>query len=285
MKVTASKSKRPVRVKLQQAQSKYTLLTEKDDPKLPGVIVFSGSRGSGKTYACVMMVRHFEQRGYVTRTFLLCPTRASNDVYSNLRTLHDRDVCDDEDEFQAFLDNVLRQIQSDWRSYEEHKVYASIYRKYQSDPESLSLKEMMVLEHQMFNPPRGCLRPSHVLIVDDAQGTEVFSNKRKDLLNHMVIKHRHIPLTLCLLAQSWVGIPRVIRLNTTQFAVYKTGDKLQLKQIYNSFANTISYPHFEHLYRAAVSEPNGFLFIDTDPKKEHQRFRSGFNQYLNVKEK
>ena len=44
-------------------------------------------------------------------------------------------------------------------------------------------------------------------------------------------------------------MPRVIRLNTTQFAVIKTGDKNQLKQIYNTFANTIEFDKFERMYK------------------------------------
>ena len=100
------------------------------------------------------------------------------------------------------------------------------------------------------------------------------------MLNQVVIKHRHIPLTIALLAQSWVGIPRLIRLNTTQFAVYKTGDKTQLKQIYDTFGTTIDFEQFESMYKEAVEEPHGFLFIDTVPKKEYMRFRSGFNHYL-----
>ena len=75
---------------------------------------------------------------------------------------------------------------------------------------------------------------------------------------------RHILITICLVAQSWTGIPRVIRLNTTHHAGYKTGDKTQLKQIYDMFANTIDDDKFE--------KKHGFLFIDTIPKKEDRRF-------------
>ena len=35
---------------LTQSSCKYDIDTHKDDPKLPGVFVFCGSRGSGKTY-------------------------------------------------------------------------------------------------------------------------------------------------------------------------------------------------------------------------------------------
>ena len=62
--------------------------------------------------------------------------------------------------------------------------------------------------------------------------------------------------------------------------MYKTGDKTQLKQIYDTFANTIEFEEFEKIYREAIEAPHGFLFIDTVPKKESQRFRSGFNHYL-----
>ena len=117
-------------------------------------------------------------------------------------------------------------------------------------------------------------------MIDDAQGTDMYSHSKKDTLTHMIIKHRHIPITVALLAQSWMGIPRTIWLNTTQFAIFKTGDKTQLKQIYDTFTNTISYEEFELTYKEAVAQPHGFLFIDTIPKKEYKRVRSSFNEFL-----
>ena len=96
--------------------------------------------------------------------------------------------------------------------------------------------------------------------MDDAQGTDLYTNARRDLLTHIVITHRHIPINITPLAQSWTGIPRVIRLNTTQFAVFKTGDKNQLKQIYDTFANAIEFDKFERIYKEAVSKSHGFLF-------------------------
>ena len=50
----------------------------------------TGSRGSGKTYACVAMCSHFEKKHYITRTFLICPTKASNDIFQNLKTLDEK---------------------------------------------------------------------------------------------------------------------------------------------------------------------------------------------------
>ena len=80
-----------VHVKLVEKPNEFVIKTDPHDIVLPAVIVFSGSRGSGKTYSCIKLMKHFETKRYVSRTFLLCPTRRSNDLYSNLKTLSDKD--------------------------------------------------------------------------------------------------------------------------------------------------------------------------------------------------
>ena len=54
-----------VAVKLKQKESELCIKTAKNDITLPAVIVFSGSRGSGKSYACIMLMKHFENKGYM----------------------------------------------------------------------------------------------------------------------------------------------------------------------------------------------------------------------------
>jgi hypothetical protein len=273
-------TKGKIDVKLKEKASKFAINTLKDDITLPAVIVFSGCRGSGKTYACISLVRHFEKKKYITRTFLLCPTRHSNDLYSNLKTLKDNDSYEDENTFSVALHHIMAAVQKDWKEYDDAIAYAKVYMKAQQHAFQLTLQEEAIMEHHQGEPPELVRKPAHMLVVDDAQATGLYNNARQDLLTHMVIKHRHIPISICMLAQSWMGIPRPIRLNTTQFAVYKTGDKTQLKQIYDTFANTVTFEHFEKMYQEAVNQPHGFLFIDTVPKKEYKRFRSGFNRYL-----
>ena len=91
MRVKEMHPKKQVKFKLKNVQSKYKINTAPTDPKLPALFVFCGSRGSGKTYACVAMCSHFEKKKYITRTFLICPTKASNDIFKNLKTLDDED--------------------------------------------------------------------------------------------------------------------------------------------------------------------------------------------------
>ena len=138
-------------------------------------------------------------------------------------------------------------MKRDWYEYEQEEEYRKIFFKAHRNHLSLDLKEQTTLEFRQGEPPKIVPKPSHLLIIDDAQGTGLYSNVRRDFLSHIIIKHRHIPITVTLLAQSWTGIPRVIRLNTTQFAVFKTGDKTQLKQMYDTFANNVEFDKFERM--------------------------------------
>ena len=65
-RVTKKRTHQEINVKLSQSESKYAIQTDKDDISLPAVIVFSGSRGSGKTYSCIQLMRHFEKKRYIT---------------------------------------------------------------------------------------------------------------------------------------------------------------------------------------------------------------------------
>ena len=65
MRLKKIKRKKGVQLNLNQSTSKYVIETAANDPKLPALFVFCGSRGSGKTYACVAMVKHFEKMKYI----------------------------------------------------------------------------------------------------------------------------------------------------------------------------------------------------------------------------
>ena len=286
MRIKRIKQKKRVRFDLKAGDSKFVINTEPEDPKLPGLFVFCGSRGSGKTYACVAMVAHFERMGYITRTFLICPTKQSNDIFNNLKTLDQtKDVCDKPECNKTALANIMNEVKKDWAKYEDDKLYMKTYKKYSKKPGLfVPVDAEKILASRDFSTPVQPKKPAHMVIADDLQGTNMYSNARNDLMAHVAIKSRHIPISVAYLVQSWNGLPRVIRLNATQFMVYKTGDKKQLKQIYEHFGTTLDEPTFNRLYTYAVAQPHGFLYIDTEPKKESMRFRSGFNEFLDPTE-
>ena len=286
MRIKKVKNHRKVNLELKSAKSKYVIETEKDDPKLPGLFVFCGSRGSGKTYSCVAMCKHFEKCKYITRTFLICPTKQANDIFSkNLKTLNDqRDVCDKAEKAMMSLEYVMSEIKSDWTKYEADKKYSEAYWKYGRNRGPIPLEYDKLLESRNYEFPMPAKKPSHMLICDDLQGTSMYTNARENLISHIAIKSRHVPITICYLVQSWTGLPRVIRLNATQFIIFKTGDKKQLHQIYEHFGTFVDEETFNRVYTTAITPQHGFLYIDTEPKEEYMRFRSGFNHFIDLGE-
>ena len=79
-----------------------------------------------------------------------------------------------------------------------------------------------------------------------------------------------------------MGVPRTIRLNATQYLIFKTSDVMQLDQIYSAFANTVSRESFDAVYHEATRDAHGFLYIDVVPKEPWMQFRKGFNDFLVV---
>ena len=94
--------------------------------------------------------------------------------------------------------------------------------------------ENYILESRNFEIPPPLKKPSHMVIVDDCQGPEMYTMAWRDLMNHVTIKHRHFPITICYLMQSGMGFPRTVRLNATHFIIYRTGNLKQIKQIYEN---------------------------------------------------
>jgi hypothetical protein len=281
-KINTSKKVNP---SLKNTESKYVTPTAKDDPVLPGLFVFQGMRGSGKTYAAVMMCRHFETKGYINRTFLLCPTAGDKDqkdtIYANLRTLKQNDVCTNITNFELALQQVEQRIKEDWAKYEEYQKHKKAWDKH-VEKKPLSVEEVSILEQYHYFEPSHEVKPKrHMLILDDCQGSNVYTTARHGMLNHLAIKHRHIPVTICFLVQSWVGCPRTIRLNATQYCIFRTSDKTQLDQIYSAFANNVPREVFDEVYEeATTTTKHGFLYIDVVPKEPYMRFRLGFDTYL-----
>ena len=53
--------------------------------------------------------------------------------------------------------------------------------------------------------------------------------------------------------------------------------------INDNFATFVTEAEFLEVYQHATSQPYGFLYLDTDPKEPHMRFRNGFNEFFDLK--
>lgn len=284
MRVSKRKARLPIHQCLKSCRSPYEIETDDDFVRMPVAACFVGSKGSGKTYSAIEWIKEMEQRGYVNRVFLLSPTVESNSMYTNLTTLNmEEDVCDDADLFQQALDHVLEKINAAREERENEIRYAELYEKYADGGEAcLDVVELQTLKFQDYRLPDIPEEIRPLLLCDDVQGTSAFTNKRRDRMQHIAIKHRHLGLNLVCLVQTLQGMPRVQRLNTNVYCLFKTSDLKQLDEIASLFGAYISKERFMRLFKYATRDPFSFFMVDLNPKTPEHRFRKGFNELLSV---
>ena len=82
------------------------------------------------------------------RTFLLCPTRQSNDLYSNLKLLSDKDCCKRgrEHVLQA-IEHIVKHVKDDWNTYKMEQWPTQLYHKWLHCPHTLTLQEESLLDY------------------------------------------------------------------------------------------------------------------------------------------
>jgi hypothetical protein len=169
MRLKRTKASTSVSNKLKNIHSIHLIPTPDDFIKIPFTACFQGSRGSGKTVACVQWVKALEDRGFINRTYLISPTAETNRVFTNLRTLDRSDICSDARKFQQGLSDVVASVKKDHQKYQELVKYESLYDKYLQQ-QDLTLQEQAVLEKYQYCKMEVPPKPSELLIADDVQG-------------------------------------------------------------------------------------------------------------------
>lgn len=253
-----------------------------------------GSRGSGKTYSTIQMIRHWEMNKimrdgveYKLRTILVSPTIQANEIYQSLESLDmTKDAHDDYSD--TLLLSIIDDIKAEKKEYEKYLLYKIYYQKfiktpenrldklYDENPEIFHLLEEYDYIHWKdfkHEPPKLV-----IIILDDLLGSDAFTKKTKSVLTNAMIKNRHMGINFCLLLQSIRSCPKNIRLNCSvfQLAAFKN-KKVILEDIYEEVSNVIGIDQFEELYDHATAKPYGSLIIDTTNGK---RFLSNLDSEL-----
>jgi hypothetical protein len=251
------------------------------NPDLP-ILYFNmlsiGSKGTGKSYNLVKLLKAYEESKiidkdgteYEMRIILVCPTAHSgaNEVYKVLKNLDlEKDVHLEysNDLLQAILDDV----ETDKNMYVEFLEYKKAYEKFITFKrlDKLAVEELVLLEQNEFKEARevyGDIKPKvNFLIFDDLIGTgDAFGNKKKSLVNNLVIKHRHLGINLIFTTQYLKAIPPIVRSNCDIFVLFKNAStKVLIDKVYPEFGGYIKQDVFEELYEYATDEKNSSLII------------------------
>jgi len=259
-----------------------------------------GSRGSGKTYTVVQMIKHYEKHKimkdgveYKLRTHLISPTIQANEIYQSLESLDmKKDAHDDYSD--TLLLSIIDDIKAEKKEYEKYLIYKIYYQKfiktpenrldklYDENPEIFHLLE----EYDYIHPKDFKHEPPkvNIVILDDLLGSDAFTKKTKSVLTNAMIKNRHMGICFAVLVQSIRAVPKNIRLNCSvfQLAAFKN-KKVILEDIYEEVSNVVDIQTFEKFYDHCCAKPYGSLIIDTTGNKK--RFLSNLDSELFIDNK
>jgi hypothetical protein len=273
--------------------------TNKDLPPLFFTSLFLGSKGSGKTYSLVKLLKFYEGSDIVDeegnkrlmRIILFCPTADSiaNPIYKTLKNLSDEDI------YTHYTDDVLtkklEEINDEYEKIKSYNDYVKTYHKYIKDYSKLTDDDLEILHQYNFKKPSELEKPPfkhpriNFIIFDDLIGDAMAFKKNKgNVLNRLVITHRHLQCNLLFTTQYLGAIPPIIRSNTDIFVIFKfASKKIILERIYPELSALVKEEEFLELYEHAIKESNSALIsINHAMNKKANGFYKNWNIKLKV---
>lgn len=274
--------------------------TNLDLPPLFFTSLFIGAKGSGKSYSLVKLLKFYEdddilddeKNNRIMRTILFCPTANSiaNPIFKTLKSLDENDIYTEYSD--ELLINVLDQLKDEYETINNYNNYLKAYYKYIKDYKKLNEKDLEILNLYNFEKPNRIPKPPFpfpriiFMVFDDLIGDAMAFKKNKgNILNKLVITHRHLQCNLLFTTQYIKAIPPVIRANTDIFILFKfASKKLVIDKIYPELSGLITEENFIELYDYATQDTNSSLIsINHAMDRNGNGFRKNWDVKLDIK--
>ena len=103
------------------------------------------------------------------------------------------------------------------------------------------------------------------------------------IIKKLFINCRKESISLVFITQSYLSVPKDVRLNSTHSLIIKINSKRELQNIVINHSADIDYKDFVKIYRECPKKPYTFLIIDiTSPASGPLKFRKNwFQSYKN----
>ena len=278
--------------------------TEKDWFQFPYILLSISKKGSGKTASLSQFLHIQHKMDRLDRLILVSPTFHTNSHYFQGLPLDPLDILEPS---ISTADRIMEIVEEEARLFDKYHDDMIEWKRLQADIKSnkdiYSIDENLLLQFQAMQMPtykymRGGKAYKGILscFYDDCQGTEAFSPSKKNKLNYMAIKHRHIGtirhgdkkaigINLLIAVQNYTsatfGLPKVIRGNANIISIFRNKNEHELKLISEEVSGEVDQETFFKVFEEATSVPYGFLTIDLNPKKTvKSMFRRCWNEYL-----
>ena len=103
----------------------------------------------------------------------------------------------------------------------------------------------------------------------------MINNKNLDsVVTELFIRGRKVNISIVFISQSYLKVPKDVRLNTTHFFIMEIPNKRELQQVALNHSSDIDFKDFMKIYKKYTKEPYSFLVNDTTlPSDDPLRFR------------
>lgn len=248
-----------------------------DLPPLFFTSLFIGAKGTGKSYSLCKLLKFYENSDIIDndgnkrqiRSILFCPTANSeaNPVFKTLKSLDEDDIHTEYSD--ELLSEVLEQIKEEYETINNYNEYIKAYYKYVKNYKSLNENELLILHSFNFAKPSEIEKPPFkypriiYIILDDLIGdAAAFKKNKGNILNKLVITHRHLQCNLIFTTQYIRAINPIIRANIDIFVLFKfASSKLLVEKIYPELSGLITEDKFIEAYEYATQGANDSLII------------------------
>ena len=95
-------------------------------------------------------------------------------------------------------------------------------------------------------------------MIGDMESNKNLSTKVTELL----LRVRKLNISLAFVSQSYLKVPKTIRLNATHYFITKIPNVRELQQIASNHSSDIEFTDFMELYKEYTKEPYSFLVND-----------------------
>lgn len=198
-------------------------------PKHPCRVLFSGQTGSGKSNLMISMLTRPEfYKGYFKHILIISPNIDSDKNYMHLKKHHDDQL----------------------KLPPRKRINYMFYRTYEPDAmDALMAYRMQAVEKGVRTP--------FLIILDDILEHKPLLNS--SFLQALVTRGRHLSISVFIATQSYMRIPRTIRLNCSDVIWYMPRNVGELKRVYDELVRDMTMDTFTELTNAVFSKPYTFL--------------------------
>ena len=284
----------------------------KDLPPCYNIILSSSPKGGGKSFNCVELLTSYEESGFVSsegndvRMRIIWVSGGTarskqNNILNTLKTLHDKDRIDVEDDIDDTLNEIYDGLLAERDTIEEYNEYRRVYKKFmKSNIANMTDEELQLLEWKSFiNPAEDPEAPRDYdgnilyhyrmvfMVLDDMIGGNGFSNKKSNFFNKLSVKSRHesdklVGINLFYITQNLKSIPPIIRRQCDIFVLLKSANREYIiDNIATEIGSHFSKEEIMEYYDKIMKIPYGSLILSIHKQeKDENRVRMGWNNIV-----